>query len=217
MTRKRVVLFFLLLLIIPLLCFGQTGKKASKVSFDFMDADVRNVVRILAEVASKNIIISDAVKGKITMKLDNVYWDEALDLVIETAGLRKIEADTVIRVVTSKEYEDETKRRLTERESFRRDRLERQKMGEEFITETVYLSYVSPADMERMLKGGDSQAAAAGAPRKGFLSEYGQITQVQWNNALIIKDTKENVANMIRIVKEHDKKPNQIQIDCKIV
>ena len=73
MTRKRVVLFFLLLLIIPLLCFGQTGKKASKVSFDFMDADVRNVVRILAEVASKNIIISDAVKGKITMKLDNVY------------------------------------------------------------------------------------------------------------------------------------------------
>ncbi|MFA5616574.1 MAG: type IV pilus secretin PilQ [Syntrophorhabdaceae bacterium] len=187
------------------------------MSFDFMDADVRNVVRILAEVASKNIIISDAVKGKITMKLDNVYWDEALDLVIETAGLRKIEADTVIRVVTSKEYEDETKRRLTERESFRRDRLERQKMGEEFITETVYLSYVSPADMERMLKGGDSQAAAAGAPRKGFLSEYGQITQVQWNNALIIKDTKENVANMIRIVKEHDKKPNQIQIDCKIV
>lgn len=217
MTRKRVVLFFLLLLIIPLLCFGQTGKKASsKVSFDFMDADVRNVVRILAEVSSKNIIISDAVKGKITMKLDNVYWDEALDLVIETGGLRKIEADTVIRVVTAKEFEDEMKRRLTERESFRKDRLERQKMGEEFITETVYLSYVSPADMEKMLKGGEG-VQAAGQPKKGFLSEYGQITQVQWNNALIIKDTKENVANMIRIVKEHDRKPNQIQIDCKIV
>ena len=217
MTRKRVVLFFLLLLIIPLLCFGQTGKKAtSKVSFDFMDADVRNVVRILAEVASKNIIISDSVKGKITMKLENVYWDEALDLVIETAGLRKIEADTVIRVVTSKEFEEDTKRRLLERESFRKDRLERQKMGEEFITETVYLSYVSPADMERMLKGGES-AQAAGQQRKGFLSEYGQITQVQWNNALIIKDTRENVTNMVRIIKEHDKKPNQIQIDCKIV
>ena len=217
MTRKMAVLFFLLLLIIPLLCFGQTGKKASsKVSFDFMDADVRNVVRILAEVSVKNIIISDAVKGKITMKLDNVYWDEALDLVIETAGLRKIEADTVIRVVTGKEFEDETKRRMTERESFRKDRLERQKMGEEFITETVYLSYVSPADMEKMLKGGEA-SALAGQPKKGFLSEYGQITQVQWNNALIIKDTKENVANMIRIIKEHDKKPNQIQIDCKIV
>jgi len=53
-----------------------------------MDADVRNVVRILAEVSGKNIVISDAVKGKITMKLDNVYWDEALDLVVETGGLR---------------------------------------------------------------------------------------------------------------------------------
>lgn len=216
MTRKMAVLFFLLLLIIPLLCFGQSGKKeSSKVSFDFMDADVRNVVRILAEVSSKNIVISDSVKGKITMKLDNVYWDEALDLVIETAGLRKIEADTVIRVVTGKEFEDETKRRFSERDAFRKDRLERQKMGEEFITETVYLSYVSPADMEKMLKGGES--GAPGQAKKGFLSEYGQITQVQWNNALIVKDTKENVANMIRIVKEHDKKPNQIQIDCKIV
>jgi len=214
-----VVLFFLLLLMIPLLCFSQSGKRASsvsKVSFDFMDADVRNVVRILAEVSGKNIIISDAVKGKITMKLDNVFWDEALDLVVETGGLRKIEADNVIRVVTIKEFEDEIKRKIGERESFRKDRLERQKMGEEFVTETVYLSYVSPADMDKMLKGGEG-TGAPGSQKKGFVSEFGTITQVSWNNALIIKDTKENVANMVRIVREHDTKPNQIQIDCKIV
>ncbi|MDD3846929.1 MAG: type IV pilus secretin PilQ [Syntrophorhabdaceae bacterium] len=214
-----VVLFFLLLLIIPLLCFSQSARRpssASKVSFDFMDADVRNVVRILAEVAGKNIVISDAVKGKITMKLDNVYWDEALELVVETGGLRKIEADKIIRVVTVKEYDDEIKRKMGERESFRKDRLERQKMGEEFVTETIYLSYVSPSDMEKMLKGG-SDAATPGAQKKGFVSEFGTITQVHWNNALIIRDTRENVANMIRIIKEHDTKPNQIQIDCKIV
>lgn len=220
MSRRIVVVFFLLLLIIPLLCFSQSAKRtsssASKVSFDFMDADVRNVVRILAEVSGKNIVISDAVKGKITMKLENVYWDEALDLVVETGGLRKIEADNIIRVVTVKEYEDEIKRKISEREAFRKDRLERQKLGEEFVTETVYLSYVSPADMEKMLKGG-SDAATPGAQKKGFLSEFGTITQVNWNNALIIRDTKENVGNMIRIVKEHDTKPNQIQIDCKIV
>ncbi len=219
MSRRMAAVFFLLLLIIPLLCFSQSAKRTSpvsKVSFDFMDADVRNVVRILAEVSGKNIVISDAVKGKITMKLDNVYWDEALDLVVETGGLRKIEADNIIRVVTVKEYDDEIKRKISERESFRKDRLERQKMGEEFVTETVYLSYVSPADMEKMLKGG-SEAAAPGGQKKGFLSEFGTITQVNWNNALIIRDTRENVSNMIRIVKEHDKKPNQIQIDCKIV
>ncbi|MHB8110130.1 MAG: type IV pilus secretin PilQ [Syntrophorhabdaceae bacterium] len=218
MTRKKAALFFLLLLIIPLLCFGESYRKAtsSKVSFDFMDADVRNVVRILAEVSSKNIIISDSVKGKITMKLDNVLWDDALDLVVETGGLRKIEGDNVIRIVTVKEFEDESKRKLVERDSFRKDRLERQKLGEEFITETVYLSYVSPADMEKMLKGGET-TTAPGSHKKGFVSEYGTITQVQWNNALIIKDTKENVGNMVRIIHEHDRKPNQIQIDCKIV
>lgn len=80
-----------------------------------MDADVRNVVRILAEVSGKNIVISDAVKGKITMKLEDVYWDEALDLVVETGGLRKIEADNIIRVVTVKEYDDELKRKISER------------------------------------------------------------------------------------------------------
>ncbi len=219
MSRKIMILFFLLLLIIPLLCFSQSAKKTTpttKVSFDFMDADVRNVIRILAEVSGKNIIISDAVKGKITMKLENIFWDEALDLVVETGGLRKIEADNVLRVVTAKEFEDESKRKLGERETFRKERLERQKIGEEFITETVYLSYVSPTDMEKMLKGGEG-ATTPGAAKKGFLSEFGTITQVTWNNALIIKDTKENVSNMVKIISEHDKKPNQIQIDCKIV
>ncbi len=219
MSRKIMLLFFLLLLIIPLLCFSQSAKKpasTTKVSFDFMDADIRNVVRILAEVSSKNIVISDAVKGKITMKLEDVFWDEALELVVETGGLRKIEADNVIRVVTAKEYDDEIKRKLGERESFRKERLERQKMGEEFVTETVYLSYVNPEEMEKMLKGGEG-AKAAGTARKGFLSEFGTITQVTWNNALIIRDTKENVSNMVKIIREHDKKPSQIQIDCKIV
>ncbi|HOW54308.1 MAG TPA: type IV pilus secretin PilQ [Syntrophorhabdaceae bacterium] len=213
------LLFFLLLLIIPLLCFSQSAKKSTpstKVSFDFMDADVRNVIRILAEVSSKNIIISDAVKGKITMKLEDVFWDEALDLVVETGGLRKVEADNVIRVVTVKEFDDEIKRKIGERESFRKERLEKQKIGEEFVTETVYLSYVSPVDMEKMLKGGEG-TTAPGASKKGFVSEFGTITQVSWNNALIIRDTKENVSNMIKIIREHDKKPTQIQIDCKIV
>ncbi len=217
MSRKITVLFFLFLLIIPLLCFSQSAKKVTpKVSFDFIDADVRNVIRILSEVSGKNVIISEAVKGKVTMKLDNVYWDEALDLVTATSGLKKIEADNVIRVVSQKEFDDEIKNKTTERDSFRKEKLEKQKMGEEFLTETIYLSYTSPNDMEKMLKGGDIPAAA-GSTRKGFLSEFGSITQVGWNNALIIRDTKENLANIVKIVKEHDTKPTQIQIDCKIV
>ncbi|MBA4390038.1 MAG: hypothetical protein C0399_03775 [Syntrophus sp. (in: bacteria)] len=217
MSRKIIVLFFLFLLIMPLFCFSQSANKITpKVSFDFIDADVRNVIRILSEVSGKNVIISEAVKGKVTMKLDNIYWDAALDLVISTSGLKKIEADNVIRVLSQKEFDDEIKNKTTERDSFRREKLEKQKIGEEFLTETIYLSYTSPSDMEKVLKGADS-AGAAGSQRKGFLSEFGTITQVTWNNALIIRDTKENIANIVKIVREHDTKPTQIQIDCKIV
>ncbi len=220
MSRKIIVLFFLFLLIMPLLCFSQSSKKITpKVSFDFIDADVRNVIRILSEVSGKNVIISEAVKGKITMKLDNIYWDEALDLVASTSGLKKIEADNVIRVLSQKEFDDEIKNKATERDSFRKEKIEKQKMGEEFSTETIYLNYASPLEMERMLRGGvvGTVGGATGLPQKGFLTEFGTITQVTWNNAIIVRDTKESLANIIKIAREHDKKPKQIQIDCKIV
>lgn len=217
MNRKTILTIFLFLLVVPLLCFSQSTKKTdARVSFDFIDADVRNVVRILSEVSGTNIVISDAVKGKITMKLDNVLWDEALDIVVSTANLRKVEGDKIIRVMTQKEFDDEAKNRFAEREAFRKEKLEKQKLGEEFVTETVYLSYANPADVEKMLKGGEA-TGAAGTQKRGFLSEFGSITQVSWNNALIIRDTRENVANMVSVAKQHDVKPEQVQIDCKIV
>ena len=216
MSKKIMILSFLFLLVIPILCLSQTTKKPTpKVSFDYIDADVRNVVRSLSEVSGRNIIISEAVKGKVTMKLEDVYWDEALDIVISTSGLRKIETDNIIKVMTAKEFDDERKDADTQRDAFRKERLDRQRLGEEFVTQTIYLNYSTPADVEKMLRAsGGGTAAGAG---RGFLSEFGTITQVPWNNALIIRDTKENIASIVKIVQEQDRKPNQIQIDCKIV
>src|SRR5512133_2450515 len=215
MNRMKTTSVILILLLIPLLCFSQSGQKTiPRVSFDFIDADVKNVLRILSEVSGKNIVISDAVKGKVTMKLDNVYWDEALDIVTATTGLRKIETDSIVRVVTTKEFDDERKGRDVERDAFRKERLEQQKLGRELVNETVYLSYANTVDMEKMLRGGVLAAAGgtaqAGTAARGFLSEFGNITQVPWNNALILRDTKENVSAMVQIVREHDIKPTQI-------
>jgi type IV pilus assembly protein PilQ len=216
MSKKILFLTFLFLLLMPLLCFSQSAKKATpKVSFDYIDADVRNVIRSLSEVSGKNIVISEAVKGKVTMKLEDVYWDEAMDIIASTSGLKKVESDNVIRVMTQKEFDDDRKSKDAERDAFRKERLDKQKLGEEFVTETVYLNYTTPADVEKMLKSGGTPGTAGSG--RGFLSEFGTVTQVPWNNALIIKDTKENIENIVKIVREHDKKPNQIQIDCKIV
>lgn len=216
MSKKVIIQIFIIICIIPLLCFAQASKKTTpRVSFDFIDADVRNVLRALTEVSGKNIVISDDVKGKVTMRLENIPWDDAFDIIIKNNDLAQIEEENLIRVVTSKKFDEERKKKQTIRDEFRKEKLERQRLGEELVTETVYLSYANPADVEKMLRG--DAAGGAGAQRRGFLSEFGTITQVSWNNALIIKDTKENIANIIKVIKEHDVKPEQIQIDCRIV
>ena len=105
---KKIVLISLILLLAPLLSYGQISKKpVSRVSFDFMDADVRNVLRVLSEVSGRNLVISDEVKGKVTIKLDNVSWDEAMEIVTKNSDLAMIEDGSVIRIVTSKRFLEE--------------------------------------------------------------------------------------------------------------
>ncbi len=219
MSKRVIIIIFITICIIPLLCFAQASKKATpRVSFDFINADVRNVLRALTEVSGKNIVISDDVKDiKVTMKLDNVPWDDAFDIVIKNYKLAKMEEENLIRVTTYKTFLDVKKQESEEKAAAQRARLEKLKQGEEMSTETVYLSYANPADMVKVLQGDSTGGAAAAGARKGFLSEYGTITQVPWNNALIVKDTKENVATIIKVIKQHDVKPEQIQIDCRIV
>ncbi|HOE16307.1 MAG TPA: type IV pilus secretin PilQ, partial [Syntrophorhabdaceae bacterium] len=219
MSKKIIIPILIILCIVPLLCFAQASKKpAPRVSFDFIGADVRNVLRALTEVSGKNIVISDDVKDiKVTMKLDNIPWDDAFDIVIKNYKLAKMEEESLIRVTTYKTFLDVKKQESEEKAAAQRARLEKLKQGEEMSTETIFLSYANPADMVKVLQGDSTGGAAAAGARKGFLSEYGTITQVPWNNALIVKDTKENVAAIMKVIKQHDTKPEQIQIDCRIV
>src|SRR5947209_15035879 len=71
------------------------------ISFDFKDADVVNLLRILAAESTRNVVIGDDVKGKMSITLRNVPWDLALDTILETRGLRKVEKDGVLRIVTN--------------------------------------------------------------------------------------------------------------------
>ena len=227
---KKIVPLLCIVFFMPLLCYGQMSKQAApRVSFDFMDADVRNVLRALADLSKRNIVIAEDVKGKITIKLDNVTPDEALDLVLRNGGFARIDEESIIRVVSVKTYDEEQGRRRKEREEILKERETKEKAGAEFVTETVYLNYADPLEVERMILGitgpaGSPQAgqaaqtttAAAGRPR-GLLTANGVVTLVRWNSALIIKDTKESVANVVRVIKEHDIAPYQVQIEARIV
>jgi type IV pilus assembly protein PilQ len=230
--KKAVLLLVLAILVFPLVCLGQQDRRAPmKISFDFMDADIRNVLRALAEVSRKNMVISDDVKGKLTIKLDNVTHDDALEAVLKASDLARVEDGNVVRVVTAKKLQEETERNTKSRIEHIREREARQKLEEEIVTETVYINYADVADVVKMIRGESPTAdagqqgqapaaagqAAAASGQKGLLSPAGDVTVVKWNNAIVIKDTKENVQKIARLVAEHDVPPEQIQIEARIV
>ncbi len=159
MKRFSLVLFCAIILI-PLICAGQLMPQAPpKISFDFIDADIRNVLRVLAEVSKKNMVIADDVKGKITIKLENVSCDDALDIVLKNNDLAKAEDETVVRVMTAKKFYEERDRGAKDRLDFVKEREARQKLEQQFVTETVYINYADIADVEKMITGETSASA----------------------------------------------------------
>jgi type IV pilus assembly protein PilQ len=209
---KNIITLLLVILIVPALSFGQVSKKPiAKVSFDFMDADIRNVLRVLTDISGKNIVLSDDVKGKITIKLDNVSWDEAMEIVIRNNDLAKIEEENIIRIVSSKKFLDEKDKDRKERIEFLKEKEMKQRLEEDFVQETVFLNYVDVSEVEKVIRGDETKKI------KGLLSTNGTVTPVKWTNSLIIKDTRENVDEVKKRIKEHDLKPAQVQIEARIV
>src|SRR5438132_1298974 len=150
------------------------------ISFDFKDADVVNLLRILAAESTKNIVIGDDVKGKMSISLRNVPWDLAFQTILDTRGLQKIEKDGVIRIVSNdqllKEREaqarvEESKlkaeteirakaaeAKLKEQEAIARERaveleLAQLKARGPLKEETIRLAYADPEDIEKTLLG----------------------------------------------------------------
>jgi type IV pilus assembly protein PilQ len=232
MKKAFLVAVFIAVFFVPLTSFGQGARQApQRISFDFIDADVRNVLRVLAEVSKKNIVIAEDVKGKVTIKLDDVTYDEAFDIILQNSDLRKTEEENIVRVVTAAKFALERERAAKERLDFIKEREAKQRLEEEFVTETVFVNYADPAEVEKMIRGdtsslartvtqpGVSSAANAAALRsqqgqtmvvekpQGLLSPNGVITLVKWNKALVIKDTRQNVANIVKLIREHDIPP----------
>src|SRR3989338_6305974 len=150
------------------------------ISFDFKDADVVNLLRILAAESGRNIVIGDDVKGKMSISLRNVPWELALDTVLETRGLKKVEKDGVLRIVTNEQIlkereatarlreaklKAETEQRakaaeatLKEQEAIDKRRAAEQALEElrargPLREETIRLSYANPEELAATLQG----------------------------------------------------------------
>src|SRR5215467_11556883 len=150
------------------------------ISFDFKDADVVNLLRILAAESNKNIVIGDDVKGKMSITLKNVPWDLALDTVLETRGLRKVEKDGVMRIVSNEQLikereaaarveearmkaESDVRAKMAEAQLKEQEAIDKKRLAEAAAAElrargplreeTIRLSYADPEEVARALQG----------------------------------------------------------------
>jgi len=150
------------------------------ISFDFKDADVVNLLRILAAESNKNVVIGDDVKGKMSITLKNVPWDLALDTILETRGLRKIEKDGVLRIVSNEQLikeresaarveearmkaESDVRTKIAEAQLKEQEAIDKRRLAEAAVAElrargplreeTIRLSYADPDEVARTLQG----------------------------------------------------------------
>ncbi|MCI0454913.1 MAG: secretin and TonB N-terminal domain-containing protein [Candidatus Dadabacteria bacterium] len=165
------------------------------VSFDFKDADVRDVVKILTDVSGFNFVVSKDVEGKVTLKLNRVPWDKALDVVLESAGLGAIVEGKVIKVTSLMPMK--TIERIMEPPS------DLKEQPETFSSKQVFVNYASADKLIPLVKP--------------LLSPRGDIRLVGSTNSLLITDT----ASMIKQIEEHVKKLDikipQVIIEARIV
>ena len=172
-----------------------TGKR---ISLDFKDADIQNVLRLIAEVSGKNIVISEAVKGKATIRLLNIPWDMALDVILKTYALDKEElAPNILRVAPYTQLQKERDEALRAAEALQR--------AEELQTRVIPLNYAKARDLEALLEKLKSRRPDA------------TIMVDVRTNALIIKDLAQNIQDMEALIRSLDTQTPQVLIEAKIV
>lgn len=176
--------------------FGYTGER---LSLNFQDIEVRSVLQLLADFTGTNIVVSDTVSGNLTLRMQNVPWDQALDIVLKTKGLAKRESGNVMLIAPSEE--------IAAREKLE---LESQKQIEELsplYSDFVQVNYAKASDLATLLQSGDSS----------LMSDRGKVTVDDRTNTLLVQDTAEKLEQIRRMVARLDIPVRQVLIESRIV
>lgn len=176
----------------------QTGKKrftGRRIDLDFKGADIHNILRLLAEVGGVNIVTSDDVKGEVTIKMRDVPWDQALDVVLRAKSLGQVREGNLIRVAPIQVLEKELEQEIAKQKQ----------MTEVMPTETrlIGVSYADAKDLE--------------ARAKDLLSGRGKVSVDDRTNNLIVSDVAKNLSLVEELVRNLDTQTSQVVIEARIV
>ncbi|MGO3898194.1 MAG: type IV pilus secretin PilQ, partial [Psychrobacter sp.] len=182
------------------------------LSMEFQDVEIRSVLDILAQFTEMNIVANDSVAGNITLRLINVPWDQALDIILKSKNLGKRENGNVILVAPATELAEQEAREL-----------EAQQAVESFAplrTEYIRLSYAKAQDVLTLISQGSGSSGSSSNradDNNSLLSNRGTVTVDERTNTLIIKDVAESIENIHKLIGKIDIPVRQVMIEARIV
>jgi type IV pilus assembly protein PilQ len=217
-----------------------------RVTFDFYNADLHNVFRLLGEVGQVNIIVGEEVKGKATLSLKEIPWDQALDMVLNANRLIKVVDGKNIRISTVKDYVEIESIRRKESQSVVREQQEVLKIEQELLktedalqkvqegrlpllTKHIKLNYIAAEDMKEIIdeiwgggketdgsKKGES-AGTAGRPIAAGKLGKGIVAAIKQTNSLFIRSNRMDIDHIEKLIKATDQPTPQVMIEARII
>jgi type IV pilus assembly protein PilQ len=172
-----------------------------RLTLNFQDIDVRSVLQLLADTSGQNIVVSDSVAGNLTLRLQNVPWDQALDIVLRTKGLDKRRQDNVIIIGPTEELATREKAELAAHK-------EVQELSPTH-TEFMQVNYAKVSDLAKLIKTANA--------KDSMLSPRGSLSVDERTNTLLVQDTTDKLADIRRLVQTLDVPVKQVLIEARIV
>ncbi len=176
--------------------FGYTGER---LSLNFQDIEVRSVLQLLADFTGLNLVVSDSVEGNLTLRLKNVPWDQAMDIILKTKGLAQRKSGNVILVAPTDE--------IAAREKLELEARKQVEELEQLRTEFIKVNYAKADDIANLLKLKDN----------AILSPRGSVSVDTRTNTLLVKDTNASLSNVRQLLTELDIPVRQVLIESRVV
>jgi len=177
------------------LVVGETRYVGRRISLDFQQADISNVLRLIAEVSGFNMVVGEGVKSKVTMKLVSVPWDQALDMILKMNGLGKIRQSNILWI--------DTLANIAKQQNEEAQAKDAKVKAEELVDRVFYIRNLQAQELMTSLRQ--------------YLSPRGLMQMSVGSNALIVRDTESKIGVMKQLVDGLDLEVPQVQIEARIV
>jgi len=179
--------------------------EGARVTFNFQDIPVRSVLQLIADVSDLNIVVADNVSGNLTLRLTNVPWDQALDIVLDARNLDMRENGNVIWIAPTAD--------IAAREQQLLQALQDRKELEPLATALISVSYATADDLKALI----NEASSGSTGDAGLLSDRGSVAVDQRTNTLMVTDTPDRILAIQKLVLDLDRPVRQVQIESRIV